>query len=214
MKYELIIFDMDGTILYTLDDLMNSLNYALGECGYPGRTLQEVRAFVGNGIRKLIERSLPADVGEDVIDKVLSIFTPHYSEHNMDTTRPYEGVIDLLKYLKNNGYKTAVVSNKVDDAVQELCDRMFNGLFDLAVGEKAGFNKKPAPDSVYYVLDELKVNKDKAVYIGDSDVDAATAFNSGLDLIAVDWGFRDRDVLIENGATTIVSTPSEIIDLI
>jgi len=138
----------------------------------------------------------------------------HYGIHCADSTRPYDGVIDLIRELRNRGYKTAVVSNKADAAVQDLCIQYFPNLFDLAIGEKPEIAKKPAPDMVNLALDQLQVSRENAVYIGDSDVDVATARNSNLDMIAVDWGFRTREFLLEQGAETIVSKPEEILELV
>lgn len=214
MNYSLAVFDMDGTILDTLDDLADSLNYSLKACGHPERTLAEARSFVGNGIKKLIERALPAGSDEAELQRVFSVFMPHYTEHCADKTRPYSGVNELLARLRKAGVKTAVVSNKADPAVHDLCRRYFSGLFDAAAGEKAGVARKPAPDSVLGVLSELSVEPSSAVYIGDSEVDIATAKNSGLYGIIVDWGFRDREFLESSGADIVVSTTGEVYDLI
>lgn len=214
MKYDLIIFDMDGTILNTLEDLKNSLNYVLQQAGYQTRTLEEVRTFVGNGIRKTIERALPSDIEEEKIDELFSLFMDYYAIHNTDNTKPYNGVIDLLKELKHLGYKTAVVSNKQDSAVISLCKKFFTGLFDVEIGEKENIAKKPDPDEVNEVLKILNIDRTKSIYIGDSEVDIQTAQNSKMKSIIVDWGFRDRKFLYEHGAEVIVSNPSEILDII
>lgn len=214
MKYDLIIFDMDGTILNTLEDLKNSLNYVLQQAGYQTRTLEEVRTFVGNGIRKTIERALPSDIEEEKIDELFSLFMKYYAIHNTDNTKPYNGVIDLLKELKHLGYKTAVVSNKQDSAVKSLCKKFFTGLFDVEIGEKENIAKKPDPDEVNEVLKILNIDRTKSIYIGDSEVDIQTAQNSKMKSIIVDWGFRDRKFLYEHGAEVIVSNPSEILDII
>lgn len=214
MKYKLAVFDMDGTILNTLEDLADSLNAALEMSGYPQRTLEEVRCFVGNGIRKLIERGVPAGTPVEMIDKVNSDFTGHYKVHCADKTKPYDGIIPVIRRLLAAGVKTAVVSNKADYAVQELCVQYFDGLFDAAVGERAGIAKKPAPDSVNEVLRHLNVAREDAVYIGDSEVDIATARNAGMDSIIVDWGFREREFLVKMGAQRIISAPEEIAEVI
>lgn len=214
MKYDLIIFDMDGTILNTLEDLKNSLNYVLQQAGYQTRTLEEVRTFVGNGIRKTIERALPSDIEEEKVDELFSLFMDYYAIHNTDNTKPYNGVIELLKELKHLGYKTAVVSNKQDSAVKSLCKKFFTGLFDVEIGEKENIAKKPEPDEVNEVLKILNIDRTKSIYIGDSEVDIQTAQNSKMKSIIVDWGFRDRKFLYEHGAKVIVSNPSEILDII
>ena len=214
MKYQLAIFDLDGTILDTLDDLADSLNYALEKSGYPVRPRDEVRRFVGNGIRKLIERGVPSGTDAESVSRVHENFTAYYKVHCADKTKPYENIPELLKKLRENGVKTAVVSNKADYAVQDLCVQYFEGLYDAAVGEREGVRKKPAPDSVNAVLEKLGVNRENSVYIGDSDVDVETARNSGMNCIAVDWGFRDRDLLISSGAEIIVSEPMKIAEVV
>jgi phosphoglycolate phosphatase len=212
VKYDTVIFDLDGTILDTLEDLKQSINYALKKSGYPERSCDEVRRFVGNGIRKLVERAVPEGVGTAECDKVHEIFTEHYAVHCADNTCEYEGITELVKKLRDAGCKTAVVSNKADYAVKSLCETYFKGLFDVAVGEREGVAKKPSPDSVNACLKEL--NGKKGVYIGDSDVDIETAKNANLDAIIVDWGFRDREFLREHGAKVIVGTTSEIYEII
>ena len=215
MQYDLIIFDMDGTILDTLDDLKESVNYALRCAGYPERTKDEVRSFVGNGIRKLIERSVPRGTDEQKIVAVHEYFTAHYTEHCADSTRSYDGISILLKHLRQAGYKTAVVSNKADYAVQALCKKYFADQFDMAAGEQLPFyQKKPAPDLVNLILKKMDISRERAVYIGDSDVDIETARNAGMDCIAVDWGFRDRDFLISHGAKTIASDAVQLEQLL
>ena len=205
MKHSLAIFDLDGTILYTLVDLKNSMNFTLKKFGFPERTLDEVRRFVGNGIRNLIIRAAPKGTDEKTIDEMFEVFNEHYAVYCNDNTKSYDGIDELLKKLKEQKVKTAVVSNKADYAVQTLVKKYFDGLFDYAVGEKQGVRKKPCPDSVNEVLRVLDTPKEAAVYLGDSEVDVATAKNAQMDCIAVDWGFRDREVLINSGATLIVS---------
>lgn len=214
MKYELAVFDMDGTILNTLEDLADSLNHVLEKSGYPRRSIQEVKSFVGNGIRRLIERGVPKGTDEASVDKVYQEFIEYYQVHCADKTRPYDGVMELLKTLREAGCLTAVVSNKADSAVQELCRQYFDGLFDIAVGDRAGFLRKPSPDSVNEVLGQLKMKREKAVYIGDSDVDIDTAGNAGMDSIIVTWGFREKEFLKEHGADMMVSQPREIAEII
>lgn len=211
-KIKLAVFDMDGTILDTLEDLQDSLNHVFEQMGYPKKTYEEVRSFVGNGIRKLIERAVPVGTSTEKIEEAFQLFIPYYQEHCADKTRPYEGIIELLRKLKADGMVTAVVSNKAHEAVAELCEEYFKGLFDMAVGEQEGLKKKPAPDSVNLVLKELGYTKEEAVYIGDSEVDIATALNSGLTPYIVTWGFRDEDFLRENGAKIIVSSTEELYD--
>ena len=210
MRYPLVIFDLDGTILYTLQDLADSLNFALTQNGLPQRTLEEVRRFVGNGVRKLVERGAPEGTAPEALDTLYETFHVHYKKHDLDTTRPYEGISELLNKLRAAGMGTAVVSNKVDYGVQDLCARFFDGQFDMAVGEKPGVRVKPAPDMVDSVLNALGVAREDAVYIGDSEVDIQTARTAGLDEIIVTWGFRDREELQARGAKRLVSSPEEL----
>ena len=210
MKYSAVIFDMDGTILNTLEDLKDSLNYALRLNGLAERSLEQVRAFVGNGIRRLVELGVPEGTGADMTDKVFADFNTHYAVHCNDKTSVYNGIHQLIKELDAAGVKTAVVSNKSDYAVQELCRIYFDGMFSAAIGLKDGIRKKPYPDSVYEVLNSLKIKKENAVYIGDSEVDIATAKNAGMDCISVDWGFRTDGELISAGASVIVKTTDEL----
>lgn len=212
--YKLAVFDMDGTILDTLEDLKDSTNFALEKCGYPTRSYDEVRRFVGNGIRKLIERAVPEGLTVEQIDRVHEVFTEHYKVHCADKTKAYDGIKPLLEKLRASGVKTAVVSNKADYGVQELCKEYFDGLFDYAVGEREGIRRKPAPDAVNEALRALGIDKSEAVYIGDSDVDFETAKNAELPCISVLWGFRDEEFLREKGATLFVRDPAEIYDII
>lgn len=213
-KYKMLIFDMDGTILYTLEDLKNTTNYALQKHGFPERTLEEVRQFVGNGIHKLIERAVPATTSDEQIENVFQTFEIYYKDHCMDTTKPYDGIPELLKNLREKGFMTAVVSNKVDFAVQDLVHDFFEGLFDIAIGEREGVRKKPAPDSVYEVLKAYQLSKEEIIYIGDSDVDFKTAKNADVDCILVEWGFRDRSFLESLGATVFAKKPEDILSIV
>lgn len=211
MKYDVVIFDMDGTILNTLEDLAAGLNHALERNGLPRRTREEVRRFVGNGIRKLVERGVPAGTAVSVVDKVQASFTEYYRVHCADTTRPYDGIPELIRTLRQKGCRIAVVSNKPDYGVQELCKKYFNGLFDFAVGEREGIRKKPAPDSVNEVLKKVACPPEKAVYVGDSEVDVETARSAGVACVCVDWGYRDRAFLAACGAKRVVSDAKELL---
>lgn len=213
-KTLLAIFDLDGTILDTLDDLMDSVNFALARSGFPIRTRDEVRQFVGNGIRLLIERAVLANTPAQQIDAVHRAFTERYKAHCADKTKPYDGIPALLIALRQAGCQVAVVSNKADYAVQALCERYFTGLLDAAAGEREGVRRKPAPDTVNQVLSKLDVPREQAVYIGDSDVDIDTARNAGMPCISVEWGFRSRAFLLAHGASRIVSKPQEIFDIL
>lgn len=209
--YNTYIFDLDGTLLSSLADLAASCNYALRTNGMPERTLDEVRRFVGNGVKKLMERATPDGLQNPLFDKTLADFRQHYMKHNLDTTCPYEGVMPMLEELQRRGKKVAVVSNKFYAATQELCHHFFGDLVTVAIGEREDIRKKPAPDTVIEALRQLNATAKESVYIGDSDVDIDTARNAGMPCISVLWGFRDKDFLIEHGATTLVATPQEIL---
>lgn len=210
MKYKAVIFDLDGTVLSTLDDLADSVNYALRANGMPQRSTAEVRSFVGNGIRRLIESSVPSGCDAITVDRVLATFSDYYGKHSADKTRPYDGVIEMMTRLKGDGVKIAVLSNKADWAVSELCKRYFGDLVEYSMGETEGIPRKPSPAGVFVMLEKLGVDLDECVYIGDSEVDILTANNAEMDCIAVDWGFRDRCQLVNAGASVIASSPDEL----
>ena len=211
--YNTYIFDLDGTLLNTLQDLTNSVNYALRQCDMPMRTIDEVRQFVGNGVRLLMTRAVPDGDNNPRFIEAFNTFCQHYMEHSLDTTCPYPGIIDMLKMLKSHGKHIAVVSNKFDTATKELIRHFFGDLISVAIGENeaAGVYKKPAPDTVIEAMIQLGVTKENAVYVGDSDVDLQTARNSGLPCISVLWGFRDREFLLKHGATNFAVKPEDII---
>ncbi len=208
---KLMIFDLDGTILNTLEDLYFSANYALTQNQFPERSLDEIRQFVGNGIRKLMERIVPENTSETKIQQVHEVFTSHYEKHCADHTAPYSGIPEVLRKIRLSGCKTAVVSNKADYAVQILCQKYFPDLFDVAIGEKNNIRKKPAPDAVFSVLEKLNIQPEQAIYIGDSDVDILTAEHAHMPCISVEWGFRDRNFLLQHGAKKIISRPEELL---
>lgn len=209
---KIVIFDLDGTLLNTLDDLADSTNYALSKFGYPTRTIEEVRQFVGNGVAKLIERAIPDGKNNSNFEKCLSIFKENYAQNMYNKTAPYNGIIEMLSNLKSKGIKIAVVSNKFDLAVKELCKKYFEGFIDFAAGENEaqGINKKPAPDTVLSILRKFSFSPEDAIYVGDSDVDIMTAKNSKMPCISVTWGFRDEKFLLKSGATILINAPSEI----
>ena len=210
MNYKLAIFDLDGTILDTLEDLADAVNAGLQHMGYPERSIGEVRQFVGNGVGKLMQRAVPAGTSEEDTEKALAAFKEFYAVHCEDKTGPYPGIHELLRELRAAGCKTAVVSNKIDSAVQVLVNNQFTDCFDYALGEIPECRRKPAPDMCEKVLRELGVDKKDAVYIGDSDVDLETAANSGLPCIGCEWGFRGREFLQAHGAERIAATPEDI----
>ena len=211
--YNTCIFDLDGTLLDTITDLAASCNYALRTHGMPEHSVDDVRRFVGNGVRKLMERAIPNGADNPDFDATFATFREHYMHHSLDTTQPYPGIPETLAELKARGCRLAVVSNKMMAATVELCHHFFPDTIEVAIGEHEaeGIRKKPAPDTVFAALRELGVEKDGAVYVGDSDVDVQTAANSGLPCISVLWGFRDRDFLIQHGEKTFISAPSELL---
>ena len=214
MKYSLAIFDMDGTILNTLDDMTDSLNVILEKYGFPLHTVEEVRFMVGNGIPKLIERALPDGKNTADYDKILADFIAYYEEHCAIKTAPYAGVVDCIKKLRAAGLKIAVNTNKVEAAAVSLCNDYFPGLFDIISGSRAGMAPNPAPDGIYGILARARMDGksqgQKAVFIGDSDVDMQTGMNAGLDVIGVDWGFRGKEFLRNHGADVIMITADEL----
>ena len=205
-----VIFDLDGTLLNTLSDLAASVNFALSACGYPERSIEEVRSFIGNGVIMLIHRSVPEGTNAQDEKTCFEKFRSHYLEHMDDTTAPYEGVNALLRTLSQKGIGTAVVSNKLDAAVKGLCKKYFP-LLDCAFGVNSESERKPAPVNVFRALSELGVSKEEALYVGDSEVDIQTAQNAGIDMIGVSWGYRSRKFLLSSGAKHIVDTPEEIL---
>lgn len=210
-QYETYIFDLDGTLLSTLNDLAASTNYALRTHHMPERTLDEVRQFVGNGVKKLMERAIPGGTNNPDFDNTYATFRQHYMQHNLDTTKPYPGIMEMLQQLHNEGKNVAVVSNKFYAATRDLCKHFFAHLVPVAIGEREDIRKKPAPDTVLEALRQMGVSSKGAVYIGDSDVDVMTAQNSGIPCISVLWGFRDKEFLLQHGATTFISSPQELI---
>ena len=213
MRYDTYIFDLDGTLLNTLNDLAASCNYALRSYGFPEHSVDDVRRFVGNGVRLLMCRAIPDCDNNPKFEDCYACFREHYLHHNLDTTAPYPGIMDMIKALNANGKHIAVVSNKFYEATRALVRHFFGEEISVAIGERPDIHKKPAPDTVNEALLQLGVGREGAVYIGDSDVDIDTARNSGMPCISVLWGFRDKDFLLEHGATTLVSAPAEILDI-
>ncbi len=213
-KYDTVIFDMDGTLLDTLEDLRDAGNHALRMHGMPERTTEEIRRFVGNGVRKLLVRSVPEGDGNPEFEAVFQSFREYYAVHSNDRTRAYKGVTELLKKLRDAGYAIAIVSNKLDAAVKNLNQIYFDGIVETAIGEREGMDKKPAPDMVQKAIEELGKTEETAVYVGDSEVDIETARNAGLPCISVLWGFREREFLAARGAGVFAETPEEVLALL
>lgn len=213
MQYDTYIFDLDGTLLNTLEDLAASCNFALRSCGMPEHSVDDVRRFVGNGVRLLMIRAIPEGESNPNFEECLAIFRRHYMKHNLDTTAPYSGIDKLIETLLANGKSVAVVSNKFYEATQDLVRHFWGDNIKVAIGERPGIKKKPAPDTVNEALRQLGADRNTAVYIGDSEVDIATARNCGMPCISVLWGFRDKEFLKEKGAEIFVSTPMEILGI-
>ncbi len=216
MRYEAVVFDMDGTLLDTLQDLTDCVNAVLRDHGMPERTPEEIRHFVGNGVHHLLDCAVPDGEKDPEFDKIETSYRALYKAHCMDKTEPYPGVLHLMDTLRKAGCRIAIVSNKPDATVRKLTGIYFDGLADTAVGEKADCRVKPAPDSVFLALNELGIPKERAVYVGDSEVDIRTAENAAMNGITVSWGFRSRDELIRSGADPkrIASNVNELLALL
>lgn len=209
-----IIFDMDGTLLDTLEDLTDAVNYALEKHGFEGHSIEAVRNMVGNGVRKLVVNATPEGESNPLFEDIFASFLAYYKEHSLDKTKPYAGTQELADELHRRGHKIAIVSNKIDEATKSLAAQFFPGSVDIALGDQPGLARKPAPDMVLKAMELLDADPANTVYIGDSEVDLATARNSGLPCISVLWGFRSQEFLLQQGATTFVSIPSEILQLV
>ena len=209
-----VIFDLDGTLLDTLDDLTDSVNYALSKCGLPARDRLEVRRFLGNGAEVLMRSSIEGRLTDEQSEDCIRIFKSYYKDHMDIKTKPYEGVMDLVRILLDKGYHLAIVSNKFDTAVKGLNEDYFEGLFPVAIGESENVARKPAPDTVLKALDELGSTKERAIYVGDSEVDYMTARNSGLPCVSVTWGFRDEELYKELGSDYVIRKPMELLDIL
>ena len=211
MRFETVIWDLDGTLLDTLQDLSDAVNHALRVCGMPERRIDEVRQFVGNGIRMLMRRAVPAGEENPRFEECFAQFRTYYVQHSQDHTCLYPGIQETLATLHRMGVRMAVVSNKLQTGVDTLYQAWFQDTIEVAIGERPELRRKPAPDMVHQALKEMGVSAEGAVYVGDSDVDIQTAVNSGLPCISVLWGFRDKDFLIKHGAKTFISAPSELL---
>ena len=207
-----VIFDMDGTLLYTLSDLARSVNYGLAQMGYPAQTEDEVRSVIGNGVATLLRRACPPGTSEENCAAALGHFRAHYAENSRIDTRPYEGIPQLLAALREMNIKTAIVSNKNDEAVKELNDVFFG--VDIAIGESELLNRKPAPDMVFAALDALGLTPEECAYVGDSEVDLQTAVNSRCLPVLVSWGYRSRQELEKLGDYIIINSPQELLPLL
>lgn len=209
-----VLFDLDGTLLNTLDDLATAVNVALNAHGMPQRTRAEVRAFVGHGVAKLIARAVPAGTDEATTAQVLDTFRAYYIDHSLDETAPYDGILPMLQQLKAAGIAIAVVSNKLEGATAALCQHFFGEDISVVIGDVPDRPRKPAPDGTLAALARLGVSADEAVFVGDADSDVLTAKNAGLPCLGVTWGFRDADVLRAAGATHLIDTPTQIVEFL
>lgn len=209
-----IIFDLDGTLLNTLDDLMDSVNFALSAFSFKERSREEIRRFVGNGVTMLIKRSVPEGTSEEMTKRVFSVFREHYLKNMENKTAPYEGIMPLLEEAKRQGIKTGVVSNKLDEAVKGLCEKTFGGLIGFAQGAQGEDDRKPSPINVFKCINALGSETENCVYVGDSEVDFQTAQNAQMKCINVLWGFRKKEEMLPFGADTFISKPSELLGLI
>lgn len=207
-----LIFDLDGTLLNTLGDLHQSTNYSLKKFGFPEKSLEEVRKSVGNGLKNLIQRSLPYGTSAEVVSAVLAEMKAHYAQHFCDLTRPYDGIPELLQRLQAQGYAMAIVSNKADEMIQLLHRRFFADLIPVAVGELKNVPRKPSPELVELALHRLGVTRETAYYIGDSEVDIQTAKNAALPCLTVGWGFRSEESLLAAGAARVFHSPGELLE--
>ncbi|MDF2514652.1 MAG: hypothetical protein K0S04_4518 [Herbinix sp.] len=214
MKYNTVIFDLDGTLLNTLDDLRDSLNEILIKYCYLPQTLEDVRRFVGNGVWNLVRRSLPSSCSDQEVTKIMEDFKAHYKRNMQNKTRPYNGIMELLLDLNRFNYKVAIVSNKYDAAVKELAQTYFGNLIPVAIGETSEIKRKPAPDSIFSAVQELGSSLESTILVGDSETDVQTAKNAGIPCIGVTWGFRCREVLREEGADYLIDTPRELLTII
>ena len=210
MGYTTILFDMDGTLMNTLEDMADSVNAILRQLGHAERSLDEVRAFVGNGAEMLVRRAMPDGSSEAEIAQALGLYQPYYAAHCQEKTRAYDGILPLLEELHRAGKRIAVVSNKPEGALRTLCDEYFAGLVKVVSGDMPGRRRKPWPDMVDAALEKMSADRKDAVYVGDSEVDVQTGKNAGLPVIGVSWGFRGREKLIASGAETIVDSIEEL----
>ena len=209
-----ILFDLDGTLLDSLNDLWASVNYALAQNNMPLRKKSEVRSFLGNGAKHLITNSLPNSCSSDIISSTYKCFKSHYILHSMDTTKPYDGIIEMLENIKRHNIKTGIISNKPNNAVQHLYKKFFCKYIDIAIGETEELKRKPHPDMIIKTLYLLNSSPQNSIYIGDSEVDIATALNSELRCISVSWGYRDKLFLKNHNASVIIDRPHNLLDFL
>ena len=209
-----VIFDLDGTLIDTLDDLTDSMNFVLSEFCFPIRTKPEIRSFVGNGLGMLAKRSLPEESNDNTVREITTRMKEYYALHSRIKTKPYDSIPECLDEIKLKDIKCAVLTNKLESAAKSLCDDFFPEYFDIVCGDNGVDRLKPAPDGIERIAGQFNVEKDEILYIGDSEVDAETAINAGVKSIGVLWGFRDKDILEKCGFDEIADEVSDIIDII
>ena len=214
MKYKAVLFDMDGTVMNTIEDLCDSVNASLAVFGMPPISLAETMRYVGNGAGRLIEQSVPEGTDRETFERVLKYYVNYYQDHCMIKTGPYDGIVPLMQRLQKDGLRQVIISNKPDAATREIADRFFRGYTEFVIGEREGLRRKPWPDMVFAAVEQLGLPKEECVFVGDSEVDFATAKNAEMDCISVLWGFRDEALLRRAGAELFVRTPEELGDLL
>jgi len=213
--FKVAIFDLDGTLLNTLDDLANACNYALNKFSFPTHKVEKYKKFIGNGIYKLVERAVPNNKKDkETVEKVLKTFSDYYNEHMIDMTKPYDGIVDLLDELRLKGIKLAVVSNKKHEFAMEIVEKYFGDRFDIVFGHRDKYKEKPDPTSVLEVIDKFNILKSECIYIGDSNVDILTAKNAGIKSVGVSWGFRGREELANEGANYLADNNIDLLNII
>jgi len=214
LKFETILFDFDGTLLYTVQDLADAVNYAIARHGYPTHSVEAITRMVGNGVNMLVARALPQGFDTPNYEAIMDDFRSFYQQHCFDNTHPYDGVLDMLRTFAAEGRKLAIVTNKYQTAAESLRQKFFSETVPVIVGDFEGRERKPAPDSVYVALEALQAEAASAVYVGDTEVDMQTARNAGLEFAAVSWGYRSRAELEALGIARIADRPADLLDLI
>lgn len=209
-----VIFDLDGTLIDTIGDLLDGANYVMNKYGYPTRSEDEIKSFVGNGIRTLITRCLPKGCSVDIIDKCTIDMIEYYSEHSLVRTAPYPKVLEMVHAIHNLGIKTAVVTNKVQDSAEFIIKKFFGDVIDIVIGDIPTRRLKPAPEGMIEAMELLNVSKNECIYVGDTEVDMLTASNAGVVAYAVLWGFRDKSTLINSGATNFITDAMQLVEIV
>jgi len=214
MSYKAVVFDLDGTLLDTIEDLTDAVNMTMRHYGWPEHTIAQVKTYVGNGVGWLVECAVPGGKTNPLFEEALEIQKQNYAQVCENKTRPYDGIMEVIRKLKEYGYKLSIVSNKGQEAVEALRKLYFSDVIEVAIGERDGIRRKPAPDTAFEAVKRMGADIETSVYVGDSEVDLATARNAGMDCISVSWGFRPKQLLIENGAKVICDTPEDLLNVL